>query len=53
MFLLVYNVLQLCEVQVYQLLFYLLHLATLTVYTKDNLKFDVLGERLSLKNQWT
>ena len=38
MFLLVYKVLQ---VQVYQLLFYLLLLATLTVYTKDNLKFDV------------
>ena len=41
MVLLVYKVLQLCEVQVYQLLFYLLLLATLTVYTKDNLKFDV------------
>ena len=41
MFLLVYNVLQLCEAQVYQLLFYLLFLATLTVHKKDNLKFDV------------
>ena len=44
MFLLVYKVEEkrmFSQAKVYQLLFYLLFLATLTVHTKDNLRFDV------------